>query len=598
MGVQNDHSTTETYHGYVETTDDALRIFEACRRGILRRRSRRLCESERKEITSGSLFVWEERESGIRRWTDSKRWSPSRVNGCFLVYNELHPKPTARNTSADMPLDDGLVKKALSLFTNSSSKLHLVCYYRKSDVDQGRLDSPATDPMLRDIVIPRSLYPDVIPDAVEAAGVGEEEASSTPSAGMLTPGGCGIGRGGGRRLSVAACPLLGTQNQDRRLSSCLQAHDCRLVASTQPCLIHSDPAAEPPSSIVAGRAAAPMPSAGQTAAFQKWQQQQQQAIKPLPASSHAATALAYAAESIGRPSDRSNNSSNNDSNSSESTLFSAESAMGQKPAGRISPPSANKALHRKLRLPAISLRDRSHSQQLRAEELPMPAGPTTPGAAAAYHTSADAAGQIGGAPAWFKPMGCATAPSSRRSTLVDGSYFPAPPNDNRSSRSSSNGSSPHPYPCALVDSRCGGEEDPIAAAIRLPPMSELLRSINSNGSTGRSSPADTEARRQPAAAAAAVENTRAKYARVPWNSNNKHHRSGAARGSDTLLPSLHLSESSPHFPRRDYAKAACAVSPDISSRNPPMAMPMGAAAAAAPPSMFAASVPLHSYSIR
>ncbi|KAJ2514386.1 Gluconate transport-inducing protein, partial [Coemansia sp. RSA 2049] len=415
MGVRNDHSTTETYHGYVETTDDALRIFEACRRGILRRRGRRLCESERKEITSGSLFAWEERESGIRRWTDSKRWSPSRVNGCFLVYNELHPKPTARNTSADMPLDDGLVKKALSLFTNSSSKLHLVCYYRKSDVDQGRLNSPATDPMLRDIVIPRSLYPDVIPDAVEAAGVGEEEASSTPSAGMLTPGGCGIGigRGGGRRLSVAACPLLGTQNQDRRLSSCLQAHDCRLVASTQPCLIHSGPAAEPPSSIVAGRSAAPMPSADQTAAFQKWQQQQQQAIKTLPGSSHGATAPAYAAESIGRPSDRSNSNSNNDSNSSESTLFSAESAMGQKPAGRASPPLANKALHRKLRLPAISLRDRSHSQQLRAEELPMPAaGPTTAQeAAAAYHTSADAAGQIGGAPAWFQPMGSATAPS-------------------------------------------------------------------------------------------------------------------------------------------------------------------------------------------
>ncbi|KAJ2657937.1 Gluconate transport-inducing protein [Coemansia sp. RSA 1200] len=593
MVIRNDHSTTETYHGYVETTDDALRIFEACRRGILRRRSRRLCESERKEITSGSLFVWEERESGIRRWTDSRRWSPSRVNGCFLVYSELHPKPTAaaRNTSADMPLDDGLVKKALSLFTNSSSKLHLVCYYRKSDVDQGRLKAPATDPLLRDIVIPRSLYPDVIPDAVEA-GVGEA-ASSTPSAGMLTPGGCGIGSGG-RRLSVAVCPLLGTQNQDRRLSSCLQTHDYRLVASTQPCLIHSDPA-EPPSPIVAGRAAAPMPSGLQMAASQKLKLQQQQAIKALSASSHATTPAD--AESISRPSDRSN-SSNNDSNSSESTLFSAESAMAQKPAGRISPSSA-KALHRRLRLPAINLHDRSHSQQLRPEELPTPAGQMALEAAA--YTSADA-GQMGGAPAWFQPMGCATAPSSRRSTLVDGSYFPAPPNDNRSSSNGSPHPHPHPHPCAPVDSRCGGEEDPSAAAIRLPPMSELLRSINSN-STVRSSPADTEAKNP---AAAAVENTRAKYARVPWNSNNKHqhhnHRhSGAARGSDTLLPSLHLPETSQQFLRRDYAKATRAVSPDISSsnrngRNLPMAMPM--AAAAAPPSMFAASVPLHSYSIR
>ncbi|KAJ1886490.1 Gluconate transport-inducing protein, partial [Coemansia sp. IMI 209127] len=83
---------TETYHGYVETTDDALRIFEACRRGILMRRNRRLCESERTGISSGSLFVWDESESGIRRWTDGKKWSPSRVNGCFLVYTELHPR--------------------------------------------------------------------------------------------------------------------------------------------------------------------------------------------------------------------------------------------------------------------------------------------------------------------------------------------------------------------------------------------------------------------------------------------------------------------------------------------------------------------------
>jgi len=71
--------------GFIETTGDALLILEAARQGVIPRVTRRLVEAERKMIGSGSIFVFDEEESGIRRWTDGCFWSPSRILGNFLV---------------------------------------------------------------------------------------------------------------------------------------------------------------------------------------------------------------------------------------------------------------------------------------------------------------------------------------------------------------------------------------------------------------------------------------------------------------------------------------------------------------------------------
>lgn len=54
----------ETFYGFVETTTDTLLIFEACRRGILPKINRRLQERERGAVRSGTVFVFDERESG------------------------------------------------------------------------------------------------------------------------------------------------------------------------------------------------------------------------------------------------------------------------------------------------------------------------------------------------------------------------------------------------------------------------------------------------------------------------------------------------------------------------------------------------------
>ncbi|CAG8447702.1 6988_t:CDS:2 [Acaulospora morrowiae] len=79
----------ETFRGKIENTRDALIIFEACRLGILQRITRRCLEEEKKEFVPGSVFVYDEDESGIKRWTDGIKWSPSRIYGDFLLYQEL-----------------------------------------------------------------------------------------------------------------------------------------------------------------------------------------------------------------------------------------------------------------------------------------------------------------------------------------------------------------------------------------------------------------------------------------------------------------------------------------------------------------------------
>ncbi|KAF9190551.1 hypothetical protein BGZ51_008489 [Haplosporangium sp. Z 767] len=178
-------SIVETFHGYIETTQDTLLIFEACRRGLLPRICRRLQEKERRIVQSGTVFVFDERESGIKRWTDGLVWSPSRILGNFLVYRELDKRnsgkkdasPIDRAARSDSPTDvesaleknkeralvgsltnsyrfkkNGLVKKTMSIVVNGVSQ-HLISYYSKDDVLAGKLRTPSSVPELASLEI-------------------------------------------------------------------------------------------------------------------------------------------------------------------------------------------------------------------------------------------------------------------------------------------------------------------------------------------------------------------------------------------------------------------------------------------------------------
>ncbi|KAK8100886.1 hypothetical protein PG999_011260 [Apiospora kogelbergensis] len=169
----------ETYHGYVRTPADAIKLFEACRLGLLPRVQRRLSEKERQSIRSGSVFVWDEREAGMRRWTDGKSWSASRVSGSFLTYREMEGKrgsgfgsnstssrrsngrtPDGRLSDEDPDGEpegyrykaDGLMKQSFSITTQQGQHLHLISYYSRPHPGAPDLPQPSSDPQLRHIV--------------------------------------------------------------------------------------------------------------------------------------------------------------------------------------------------------------------------------------------------------------------------------------------------------------------------------------------------------------------------------------------------------------------------------------------------------------
>ncbi|KAF9761561.1 cAMP-independent regulatory protein pac2 [Nosema granulosis] len=75
--------------GCAHTEIECGLILEQAVIGRLRRIRRRMNERERRCIKSGDIFVYSEEESKIKRWTDSRKWSPSRVHGSFMMYFEV-----------------------------------------------------------------------------------------------------------------------------------------------------------------------------------------------------------------------------------------------------------------------------------------------------------------------------------------------------------------------------------------------------------------------------------------------------------------------------------------------------------------------------
>lgn len=78
----------------VRTARDAEILFHAVALGMLPMNTRRLDSEERMALTTGCVYIWEERtsvsdsEHGIERWTEGRSWGPSRFVGA-LYYNNI-----------------------------------------------------------------------------------------------------------------------------------------------------------------------------------------------------------------------------------------------------------------------------------------------------------------------------------------------------------------------------------------------------------------------------------------------------------------------------------------------------------------------------
>ncbi|KAG7444725.1 uncharacterized protein BT62DRAFT_829070, partial [Guyanagaster necrorhizus] len=190
-------SDVEPFYGYVETTVNALRLIHAARQGVIPRITRRLNDSERRDmIKSGSVFVFSVEESGIKRWTDGLLWSPSRIVGNFLVYREINERASSRGSHRrSYGLEDtqarsltghrtspsqtsigykscspggttgdhgafkpnGLIKKTITV-TIDGSDLHLISYYTSEDIRSGKLKRPSTRSDIMSLYMPPHLF--------------------------------------------------------------------------------------------------------------------------------------------------------------------------------------------------------------------------------------------------------------------------------------------------------------------------------------------------------------------------------------------------------------------------------------------------------
>ncbi|KAJ3713182.1 Gti1/Pac2 family-domain-containing protein [Lentinula raphanica] len=141
----------------VRTPSDAHVIFHAVSLNLLPIVARRLDTEERRAISSGCVFVWEERGSnaestglGIERWTDSIRWGPSRVKDEFLFYHEKEPDTTDLELASESnaPVTphhysrgfyrENLIKQTYSVFVETPRgrrKWHLIAYFTQESLE-------------------------------------------------------------------------------------------------------------------------------------------------------------------------------------------------------------------------------------------------------------------------------------------------------------------------------------------------------------------------------------------------------------------------------------------------------------------------------
>ncbi|EMG46509.1 pac2 cAMP-independent regulatory protein pac2 [Candida maltosa Xu316] len=169
-----------TYRGKIKSLYDALLIIESCRLQQCPIITRRLTGMERtKFIKPNTIFVWNETQCGMKRWTDGKLWSASKVfNGNFLIYKQLNKK-----TKKEEP--NGLIKQSFSLVTKDNQRYHLISYYENDPTmfyknyngkrsegdnnnveDDGNINVPSSDSKMSQLKLSNKVYPDSLLNSV------------------------------------------------------------------------------------------------------------------------------------------------------------------------------------------------------------------------------------------------------------------------------------------------------------------------------------------------------------------------------------------------------------------------------------------------
>ncbi|KDN49755.1 hypothetical protein RSAG8_01820, partial [Rhizoctonia solani AG-8 WAC10335] len=128
----------------VNSVHSALIIFYAVSLKLLPKVEQRLNVDERESLTTGDVYVWEERDlfsdtgESIERWTDGIKWGSSRVRNEFLFYYERDHNPREPQATQE----GRLIKQTFSVYfhppgdpRNRPRKWHMVAYYSQATVD-------------------------------------------------------------------------------------------------------------------------------------------------------------------------------------------------------------------------------------------------------------------------------------------------------------------------------------------------------------------------------------------------------------------------------------------------------------------------------
>lgn len=130
----------ETCLGFIRTQMDALLVAHATRLHLLPEVSERLRQRNKAKLRNGSIFCFSEEGTGMKRWTDGRVWSPSKVLGNFLVYREICPEEAAprsgkrklllkeRKVAEDKDEEYVLHKKTILINVDGRS-YHVISYY-------------------------------------------------------------------------------------------------------------------------------------------------------------------------------------------------------------------------------------------------------------------------------------------------------------------------------------------------------------------------------------------------------------------------------------------------------------------------------------
>ncbi|ELA42657.1 uncharacterized protein VICG_00409 [Vittaforma corneae ATCC 50505] len=143
--------------GYINNYEEAVLMVHAIRLGCFPTMMERLKPEERCRIESGDIFCFIENANGMKRWTDGRIWSPSKICGEFLVYQEV-PRHLSKNSIkkrrvGESPYNVNLVrkedivdrttlhKKTISIRLEDTT-YHVISYYRPIFATYSLMDIP------------------------------------------------------------------------------------------------------------------------------------------------------------------------------------------------------------------------------------------------------------------------------------------------------------------------------------------------------------------------------------------------------------------------------------------------------------------------